>query len=94
MPERTPEQKAMLKELAKQELMRRGLLDPYTGKPPASLRAPTRKEAYGEFRAPTREEASGEIRAVTIQDKINAAQTAPPAERAQIEAEIRAEQKG
>jgi len=93
MPERTPEQKAMLKELAKQELMRRGLLDPYTGKPPASLRAPTWKEAYGEFRAPTREEASGEIRAVTIQDKINAAQVVSPAERAQIEAEIRAEQK-
>jgi len=93
MPGRTPEQKAMLKDLAKQELMRRGVLDPYTGKPPASMRAPTREEAYGAMRAPTREEAAGEIRPVTAQDKISAAQTAPPAERAQIEAEIQQEQK-
>lgn len=93
MPERTPEQKAMLKDLAKQELMRRGVLDPYTGKPPASMRAPTREEAHGAMRAPTREEAAGEIRPVTVQDKISAAQTAPPAERAQIEAEIQQERK-
>lgn len=93
MPERTPEQKAMLKDLAKQELMRRGVLDPYTGKPPASMRSPTREEAHGAMRAPTREEAAGEIRPVTVQDKISAAQTAPPAERAQIEAEIQQERK-